>query len=574
MPSSVSLEYAIKEYLQEHGFALTAPLYEGETSFRGKYVTNGIMFDTIISLPPVFPVDYPTFHLVDTDMVFKEPHIERPIKHKGQDFTHVCRVCIRSENEKTYNPNPVDLLYEMIHGFYGLCDKLACKSFDSKTELFEEFDSYWPQGTTAYYYFNNPPQNHSRLHLIEIGYPLVSVPGNQFERTLKILTDNPGVVAQFAAKSGQEVFFHAEIPYVDLGDSFTLPLPYTYNQMRRILKKVGSMNYLDKFKAKVLGNMILIGFNLPSGEKHFAGIEIPRHSNVPVKGMRKVAGVSNYQVFTNPLLQNNEMLGMAVKSLQRSWLMERGGSQLGSNTYNKGRKIVIAGVGSIGASLAFKLCKSGVNHITLIDPGIMRPENVGRHLLGLDSIGRAKAKSVAAVLRSQYIEMDVNYILDTAQSDSAIEVMKEADLIITAIGSDAPSVEPWLSENVQNGTLPPMITCWVEAYAVAGHALLIKPGDNFFFDSVAEGLDLLDPEYAYLLKQKEVGCNSEYMPYMHVDADVHVNRMAKFILKFLNDSPDIRAMNSYGDTVLFSSHLNKEVQPDGYEEIEDEAILL
>src|ERR1700733_11747217 len=65
------------------------------------------------------------------------------------------------------------------------------------------------------------------------------------------------------------------------------------------------------------------------------------------------------------------------------------------------RKVLIAGCGSGGASVALQLVMSGVRNFTLIDRDILGPENVIRHVCGRSFIGRKKTDAVAEVLRDR-----------------------------------------------------------------------------------------------------------------------------------------------------------------------------
>jgi len=64
-------------------------------------------------------------------------------------------------------------------------------------------------------------------------------------------------------------------------------------------------------------------------------------------------------------------------------------------------KVLIAGCGSGGASVALQLVMSGIRNFTLIDRDVLDPENVIRHVCGRSFIGRRKVDAVAEVLRDR-----------------------------------------------------------------------------------------------------------------------------------------------------------------------------
>ena len=61
-------------------------------------------------------------------------------------------------------------------------------------------------------------------------------------------------------------------------------------------------------------------------------------------------------------------------------------------------KVLIAGCGSGGASVALQLVMSGIRNFTLIDNDILGPENVIRHVCGHRYVGQKKVEAVADVL--------------------------------------------------------------------------------------------------------------------------------------------------------------------------------
>ena len=69
------------------------------------------------------------------------------------------------------------------------------------------------------------------------------------------------------------------------------------------------------------------------------------------------------------------------------------------NPYEKAaleqRKITIVGCGSFGSALADMLVRAGAGSLTLIDPELLRIENIGRHILSSNEVGQPKAEALA-----------------------------------------------------------------------------------------------------------------------------------------------------------------------------------
>jgi len=64
------------------------------------------------------------------------------------------------------------------------------------------------------------------------------------------------------------------------------------------------------------------------------------------------------------------------------------------------RRVAVVGVGAIGSVLADLLHRSGVGHLHLIDPDLVLPGNLVRHLVGVNHVGVPKVRAVAETLRT------------------------------------------------------------------------------------------------------------------------------------------------------------------------------
>lgn len=57
--------------------------------------------------------------------------------------------------------------------------------------------------------------------------------------------------------------------------------------------------------------------------------------------------------------------------------------------------LLMVGAGSLGSTVAVELAKAGARHFTIIDPDILRPENLSRHIAGREALFRPKVEAVA-----------------------------------------------------------------------------------------------------------------------------------------------------------------------------------
>jgi sulfur-carrier protein adenylyltransferase/sulfurtransferase len=164
----------------------------------------------------------------------------------------------------------------------------------------------------------------------------------------------------------------------------------------------------------------------------------------------------------------------AVAEVHRRALIARTTGQVSPNVANA--SVAVVGCGSLGGAVALLLAQSGVARLRLIDPDSLSWQNVGRHALPGSFVGQKKAIALASHLRSYIPDLEVVPIAITWQQawkeDPAL--FDSMDLIVCATGE-------WTSEGFLNQLskqgleVPPAIFAWLEAYGVAGHAVLVLP---------------------------------------------------------------------------------------------------
>ena len=100
-------------------------------------------------------------------------------------------------------------------------------------------------------------------------------------------------------------------------------------------------------------------------------------------------------------------------------------------------KVLIAGCGSGGSSVALQLAMSGVGNFTLIDNDTLGPENVIRHVCGRRYVGQKKIEAVADVLLDRNPKINITGIEADilSYSDLATQIRK-ADVVVLATDND------------------------------------------------------------------------------------------------------------------------------------------
>jgi molybdopterin/thiamine biosynthesis adenylyltransferase len=102
-------------------------------------------------------------------------------------------------------------------------------------------------------------------------------------------------------------------------------------------------------------------------------------------------------------------------------------------------RVFIAGCGSGGAPVALQLVASGIRNFTLLDRGILDPENVIRHICGRGYLGWKKTEAIADVLRERNPTINSRIINEDLMSyPGLISEILASDVVVLAT-DDEPS---------------------------------------------------------------------------------------------------------------------------------------
>jgi molybdopterin/thiamine biosynthesis adenylyltransferase len=172
--------------------------------------------------------------------------------------------------------------------------------------------------------------------------------------------------------------------------------------------------------------------------------------------------------------------------------------------------------------VALLLAKAGVGDLLLIDDDMLKWENIGRHLLGAESVGRNKAEVLAEFISRQLPHHRIDFEprgweeLHTA----APAKLEGVDLIISTTGE-------WASDAALNLLartslrFPPVLFGWTEPHGTAGHALLVSDTGGCLscgFDELGHFAQRVThwPDNAKTLS-RGAACGNFYQPYGSID---------------------------------------------------------
>ena len=204
----------------------------------------------------------------------------------------------------------------------------------------------------------------------------------------------------------------------------------------------------------------------------------------------------------------------------------------------KNRKVAVIGCGSIGAAVARLLAQAGVGEQIFVDADSLTTANVSRHLLGMFHAGFNKASGLQEHLRREFPHLTFEHAYQRRfewLAPKELDQLAKVDLIISAgIDFDGEAaLDHWRRDLARP---PAHLSSWAEAYAAAGHAVLLY-GDA----SIMAGFDaeerpnfrLTDwPDEAGALIV-EAGCGNTFQPHGVIDLHPTVGMAAGLALDTL-----------------------------------------
>lgn len=188
---------------------------------------------------------------------------------------------------------------------------------------------------------------------------------------------------------------------------------------------------------------------------------------------------------------------------------------LGGNPGLDNKRIAVIGLGTIGGQLAKLLAQAGAGlgggYLSLIDQQVFSPGNVGRHLLGLPSIGLPKASACCALLKEFSPGINAQPTVDDVLRH--LDELERYDLIVDATGDQPVSRivnEHFVGLIKAGNPAPARLHIWLEGNGVAARALLVDGPELACLDCLnqadgSERFRVLRPEHPAALTPANCG---------------------------------------------------------------------
>lgn len=251
---------------------------------------------------------------------------------------------------------------------------------------------------------------------------------------------------------------------------------------------------------------------------------------------------------------NQPVARKRVQRMGSDYLLPRAGGSLGFVT----RTVVVVGCGAVGSHLVEKLARLGIGTLRLIDNEVLLPENVYRHVLGLEYIRTNKAKAMRTALGKRFPHLAVEH-----REEPILKVMRGepsfvtgADLVCVALGDE--TLELRLDQLLRFRV--PRIHAWVEPLSIGGHILATgcqEGGGCFrclFRSDDMHGLvnrsAFADPGQTF--GRSLAGCAGLFTPFTGLDADRTAAEAARLVAAILSGAQRRNVLKSwFGDPAAF-----------------------
>lgn len=227
-----------------------------------------------------------------------------------------------------------------------------------------------------------------------------------------------------------------------------------------------------------------------------------------------------------------------------------------------GKRITLIGAGAIGGYLADNLVRLGAGYaggrLTIIDPDVLQPDNIGRHRLGIDNVLKNKAQGLVGRLKTEFPWLKLHAIETDVRKYNDIF---SADLIIDATGDEA--LGRVINRRHRSATgpeskIPPVLYCWIAGDGDGVQAIWVdRKGKHACWECLLDHGENGDWEARFRFVRNEskvtiVGC-AAVTPYAVSSAMNAAALASEMISDWLTDKIDPRFRSrarTHGDTFL------------------------
>ncbi len=206
----------------------------------------------------------------------------------------------------------------------------------------------------------------------------------------------------------------------------------------------------------------------------------------------------------------------------------------------QGKHVLVFGAGALGSPVIDHLAKAGVGFITVVDADDLSSANIGRHLLGAESIGKSKAEAAARRINFGYPATIVTPHTMTAERWLKKYSLCGVDFVLDLTGE--PDVR-WHIDQARLQHPCPLLIGWMEPYVAAAHVCLLPVETPWIQGNVDLLKELEAVTWPDDVIRREPGCSSQFQSYTAAAAAHAVALVAENALDLIDGAATPRVLS-------------------------------
>ena len=450
-----------------------------------------------VAIPDTWTVKLIDIYIKEYDKFPFIPHVEK----NG-------RMCLFDLEGAFIDPDLGGVIKQCISTTIKLLEKEL--KTDNSIEFIKEFSSYWLKMPGCIIVPFALPQDHATKAIKSIYYIEKTFQKDKKQKhnpqKYELYADcsDASLAKKFPSRTiNNALFCHIEPKESILPPDNRQPLNLEY--VNSILRLVSFQDIVLIYKKIMNSYLIIFEIIEPNGDSICIGA-FYRNGELKINDSHEICIVGNEGFSLTPVF---------IKRIDKEFLLKRTvtGTPLDL-------QILLIGCGSIGSYLCNELVRAGWSKITIVDKDNLYPENIYRHLLGLEYVGQNKAQALCQFFDNNLPELNIKPLSDDATEliGESIE-LDEYDIIISAVGDH--KFNRWLNQTIiANEIDTPVFYTWNEPLDIGSHAMVIQRKYSGDYNSIFrrdENGTLYDAT-AYTQRNQIItknlsGCGGSFIPY-------------------------------------------------------------